>query len=251
MNFKYLYINYLCILTTENGLNICVSIQQSAPKSYRGIIFDMDGTLTRTNQLIFDSFNFLIDKYLGRKFSNDEIIALFGPPEDVAIRKLVDSEKFDEAMNEFYSYYKEHHNEKAELYDGITDILDLLYNAHIQLGLFTGKGSTSTEITLDKFGLRKYFSSIVTGHDVVRHKPSGEGISKALNELQLSVDEALMVGDAVADVKASREAGVDIAAVLWDSYGYDTVIRLDTNYRFTSVDEFRSWIDHMLSVNNS
>ncbi len=215
---------------------------QTENKSYRGIIFDMDGTLTRTNQLIFDTFNHVLEKYLGRKFSNKEITATFGPPEDVAIQNLVDESDFDSAMTDFYNYYRYHHNKKARLYDGISEILDTLYNENIILGLFTGKGRTSAEITLEKFNLKKYFSSVVTGHDVDRHKPSGEGITRALQEMKVSPADALMVGDSVADVKASREAGIDIATVLWDSYTYEQVIQLETKYRFLSIEDFRRWI---------
>ncbi len=48
------------------------------------IIFDMDGTLTRTNQLIFDTFNYIAGKYEGRRYSEQEITAMFGPPEEGA-----------------------------------------------------------------------------------------------------------------------------------------------------------------------
>ena len=51
-------------------------------KLFDGFIFDIDGTLTSTNQLIFDSFNFIAKKYLDKTFTDEEIIAMFGPPED-------------------------------------------------------------------------------------------------------------------------------------------------------------------------
>jgi len=51
-------------------------------KKFEGIIFDIDGTLTSTNELIFASFNHVATKYLNKKLTNEEIISLFGPPED-------------------------------------------------------------------------------------------------------------------------------------------------------------------------
>ncbi len=223
-----------------------VSVNQSVKKSYRGIIFDMDGTLTRTNQLIFDTFNYITEKYINRTLSPDEITGMFGPPEDSAVQQLVDESVYKSAMEDFYNYYSQNHNEKAELYDGIREVLNKLIDANIVLGLFTGKGRISTEITLEKFELNKYFSVVVTGHDVTQHKPSGEGIERALKQMSVSAKDALMIGDSVADVRASREAGVDIAAVLWDSYTYDKMIKLDTHYRFLSIDEFHRWIDELV-----
>jgi phosphoglycolate phosphatase-like HAD superfamily hydrolase len=54
-----------------------------------------------------------------------------------------------------------------------------------------------------------------------------------------------MVGDAVADITASRECGVRIAAVVWDSYSKESVMVAATDYLFHSVQEFRSWLEQM------
>ncbi len=56
-------------------------------KLFDGFIFDIDGTLTSTNQLIFDSFNFIAKKFLNKTFTDDEIIGLFGPTEGQIIEK--------------------------------------------------------------------------------------------------------------------------------------------------------------------
>jgi len=55
-------------------------------KKFEGIIFDIDGTLTSTNELIFASFNHVASKYLNKKLTNEEIISLFGPPEDTILK---------------------------------------------------------------------------------------------------------------------------------------------------------------------
>ena len=70
---------------------------------FKGIIFDVDGTLTFTNQLIFDSFNHITKKYLGRSYTDDEIIALFGPTEDVILREMC-KEEYESARKEYYAY---------------------------------------------------------------------------------------------------------------------------------------------------
>ena len=64
------------------------------------VIFDMDGTLTRTNQLIFASFNHVAEKYLGIRLSPEEIIALFGPPEEGGLSRLLGSAHAPDAMDE-------------------------------------------------------------------------------------------------------------------------------------------------------
>lgn len=202
----------------------------------------MDGTLTQTNRLIFDSFNYIALKYEGKKYSEPEITAMFGPPEEGALVNIVGREKIGQAMKEYLEFYSANHNALAQLFPGIKDVVIDLKKRGVHVALFTGKGIDTTSITLDKFGLTPYFDYVVTGSDVVNHKPSAEGIHKIIQYFRLQPDEVLMVGDAVADVKASREAGAKIAAVLWDSYGKEKVLQMKTDYVFHDVREFSEWL---------
>ncbi len=206
------------------------------------VIFDMDGTLTQTNRLIFDSFNYIALKYEGKRYSEPEITAMFGPPEEGALINIVGRERIGVAMKEYLEFYSAHHNELARLYPGIKEVVIELKKKGAHVALFTGKGVDTTSITLDKFGLTPYFDYVVTGSDVTNHKPSAEGIRKILNHFGLQPEDVLMVGDAVPDVKASHEAGVRIAAVLWDSYGKDKVLQMKTDFVFHDVKEFSDWL---------
>ncbi|MCX6133464.1 MAG: HAD-IA family hydrolase [Ignavibacteriales bacterium] len=206
------------------------------------VIFDMDGTLTQTNRLIFDSFNYMAMKYQGKKYSEPEITAMFGPPEEGALVNIVGHENIRQAMKEYLEFYSANHNTLARLYPGIKDVVADLKTRNVHVALFTGKGIDTTTITMDKFGLTPYFDYVVTGSDVVNHKPSADGIRKIMHHFRLQPDEVLMVGDAVPDVRASHEAGVRIAAVLWDSYGKEKVLQMKTDYVFHDVKEFAEWL---------
>lgn len=210
--------------------------------SLKCVIFDMDGTLTQTNRLIFDSFNYIALKYEGKRYSEPEITAMFGPPEEGALINIVGRERIGEAMKDYLQFYIAHHNELARLYPGIKEIVVHLKKRGVHVALFTGKGIDTTSITMDKFGLTPYFDYVVTGSDVTNHKPSAEGIRKIIDHFGLQPDEVLMVGDAVPDVKASHEAGVKIAAVLWDAYGKEKVLQMKTDFVFHDVKEFSEWL---------
>lgn len=210
--------------------------------SLKCVIFDMDGTLTQTNQLIFDSFNAIALRYQGRTYAPLEIAAMFGPPEEGALLGIVREEQLEKAMEDYLHFYRSRHNELARLYPGILDLLIWLKAHGVNLALFTGKGIHTTTITMEMFGLKPYFDLVVTGNDVVNHKPSAEGIRKILAHFELNADEVLMVGDSPGDVKASHEAGVSIAAVLWDSYSKEKVLQMKIDYVFHDVAEFSSWL---------
>jgi HAD superfamily hydrolase (TIGR01549 family) len=207
---------------------------------FRGIIFDIDGTLTSTNELIFKSFNHIAEKYLGKIFTDEEIISLFGPTEDVIIKEWC-KDDFMSAKSDYYNYYKANHN-LASLYPGIKDLLIFLKKKEILLGIFTGKGRQASLITLNELKIINYFDLIITGDDVTNHKPSSEGIMKFVNEYNIKKEEVLMIGDSVADIRASKEAGIHIASALWDSYAAEKVKTLESDYYFNSIAELKKFL---------
>jgi pyrophosphatase PpaX len=217
--------------------------KEESVKHLKCIVFDMDGTLTQTNQLIYDSFNYIAQKYQGKTYSVPEITAMFGPPEEGALLTMVSPEQIDEVMKEYLSYYRAHHTELAQIYPGIENILKFLKESGKILALFTGKGTHTATITMQEFHIEKYFDYVVTGNDVVKHKPSSEGLLKIMERFSLKPDELLMVGDGVSDVKAAHEAGVKIAAVVWDSYGKEKVLQMKTDFVFNDTTEFQEWLN--------
>ena len=211
-------------------------------RSFRCVVFDMDGTLTNTNALIFHSFNHLAEEYLGKHLTPEEIIAFFGPPEEGAVEKMLGADFLPEAMKKYYAFYSDKHDEFASLHEGMREVLEFLKQHGIARGLFTGKGRQATEISLEKFGIADLFDAVITGDDVAEYKPSGDGLRRIMQRLAVRPEETLMVGDAVGDIVAARDAGVAIASVLWDSYGKRDVLKMDSDFLFDTVPHFREWI---------
>jgi len=207
---------------------------------FDGFIFDIDGTLTSTNELIFASFRQIAKKYLNKTFTDEEIHSLFGPTEDVILKEWC-GKRYEEAKEEYYNFYSDNHH-IANVHEGMIEILDHLKSKNFPLGIFTGKGRRASLITLQKIGAEKYFDLIVTGDDVVNHKPSAEGILKFVNHFGLNKEKVLMIGDSVSDVKASKEAGVKIASVLWDSHREEKVKSMNSDYYFNTVEELREFL---------
>jgi pyrophosphatase PpaX len=205
------------------------------------VIFDVDGTLTRTNELIFASFNHVAEKYLGRRFAPEEIIALFGPPEEGAVVKVFGPETVDEVMEELLRFYASRHRELASLHAGIEEILSFLKGRGIPLAVFTGKGRKTTSITLDVLQVSGYFDMIVSGNDVRCHKPHPEGILRVLERFGATPASALMVGDSLSDIQAARAAGVPIASVLWDCYHPEAVRKANGDLIFERVEDLLAW----------
>jgi len=213
------------------------------PLAVGGVLFDIDGTLTRTNELIFATFNFIAEKYCGRTYEPREIIALFGPPEEGALVPIVGKDRLGAAMDDLCEYYRHNHNAMASLHAGMDDVLAFLKTKGIPLGIFTGKGRRTAMITLEALGIDGYFDMIVSGNDVVRHKPDPEGIRKFIDAYGLSPSGVLMVGDALGDITASKAAGASSVAVLWDSYDSARVARAGADAVFYEVSGFLRWLE--------
>lgn len=205
------------------------------------VIFDMDGTLTRTNELIFASFNHIARKYLDTTFTPREIVKFFGPPEEGALRQILGEELVPAAMEDLCAFYEMHHDAMASLHAGVREVLAFLGGHGVKQAVFTGKGSRTTAITLDALKIAQFFDLVVSGNDVVNHKPHPEGIARVLTTLEIEPGEALMVGDGMSDVTSSRAAGVRIAAALWDCYDRERVLASGADFVFDTVQDMHEW----------
>ena len=215
---------------------------------FKGIIFDIDGTLTSTNDLIFASFNFITKKYLGKTFSNEEILKWFGPTEDVILKEFC-GDDYEKAREEYYKFYSDNHF-MADIYPGIKEILDELKANEVLLSIYTGKGKEAATITLKKLNIYKYFDLIITGDEVKEHKPSPEGIEIFLDKFNLKKDEVIMIGDSPSDINAARSAGVKVASVLWDSLSKNKVLKMDSDFVFHTVEELKYFLFSNNSINH-
>jgi pyrophosphatase PpaX len=211
------------------------------------VIFDIDGTLARTNQLIFATFNHVAQLHLGRLFTPQEIIGLFGPPEEGAVEKVFGAAMVPSIMDEMCTYYRARHKEMAAAHEGIVAVLALLRTHGIRLAVFTGKGRRTTMITLDELEMVPFFEHVVTGNDVRCFKPSPEGILRILEAFDISPRETVMVGDSMSDLMAARDAGVTFAAVLWDAYDHQRVVRANPDFAFSTVGDFEAWCRRRLN----
>ncbi len=207
---------------------------------FKGIIFDIDGTLTSTNDLIFASFNFITQKYLGKRFTNEEILKWFGPTEDVILKEFC-GDNYEKAREEYYKFYSDNHY-MADIYPGMKEILEKLKSSGVLLSIFTGKGKAAAAITLKKLDIYKYFDLIITGDEVKEHKPSPEGIEIFLKKFKLKKSEVIMIGDSPSDVKAAHSAGIKVVSVLWDSLSKHHVLQMNSDYVCNTVAELREFL---------
>jgi len=208
---------------------------------YKGIIFDLDGTVADTLLLCINAFRMAIEPLANKQLTDEEIIATFGPSEEGTIMALA-PDNYEEGIAGYLQYYTVLHNHCPAPFDGIPQLLDYLQHHNIALALVTGKGEKSTAISLQQFGITQYFSIIETGspHGPVKAERIA-GVLAAWNELKK--EEVLYIGDAPSDITACRKAGIHIAAVAWAATAdAEKLQQLKPDALFYSVEELFNWI---------
>ncbi|SDH20746.1 pyrophosphatase PpaX [Alteribacillus persepolensis] len=184
------------------------------------VLFDFDGTLVNTNELIIASYQHALEGYVPHPYSREDIISYIGLPLSDSFKQIA-PEQAEELMKRYQKHNFAHHDELIEEYEGVLDTVKRLYEEGYKLGVVTTKRRQSTEKGLQASGLSRYFSSVVTFNDVEHVKPDPEPIVKAMNELQSQPQECVMVGDSQYDILAGKNAGVQTAGVAWTIKGED------------------------------
>lgn len=189
--------------------------------SLRGVLFDLDGTLLDTLELIYRCYVQTIQEcfqHSGDRTTWEQHVGL--PLREVFLATLAqrgqpaDEEVLTDTIRCYRRILLE--NEPAvSTFPGIRDLLETLKLRGMRLAIVTSKHSQSACRHLQSQHLGHYFDVIVAGDHCANNKPHPEPFVKALAELGLDPKHAAMVGDSEHDIFGSRAAGVLSVAACW------------------------------------
>ncbi|SEP91813.1 pyrophosphatase PpaX [Virgibacillus subterraneus] len=192
------------------------------------ILFDLDGTLIDTNELIISSFMHTFEQY-GRELSRREAIEFIGPPLRDTFHQ-VDPDQVEAMVETYREHNLYHHDNYVTAFPNVVETIDQLQKKNFKLGIVTTKMNRTVEMGLKVTGLSNYFETIITLDDVVHAKPHPEPVLKAMQELEASADSTLMVGDNHHDIDAGKNAGVQTAGVAWSLKGKEKLSEYKPTY---------------------
>lgn len=180
------------------------------------LLFDLDGTLVDSNELIIASFHKALSEcFPDRSFSRPEIIPMIGPPLQESFGALNPEKQSVTAMIEIYlKTYRQLEFSYIDIYPHAIEMLDGFKARGFNLAVVTTKFRRSAMPSIRHFGIDRRISTIISLDDVSNHKPHPEPVLKALAAFP-NVDQALMVGDAPSDILAGKNAGVLTCGVSW------------------------------------
>ena len=204
---------------------------------YKVLLFDLDGTLCDTDEMLIQSFFALYKKYRPAKIrTREELIYFSGPP----IKKTLVDEFPDYPFKEIYKAFQETSRELylpyVKAFDKEIETLKKLREAGYLLGVVTNKGAPLTKYSLEVSHIDGLFDVVISADDVNAPKPSPLGIDKAIERLGIEdKGKVLYIGDNDIDYETATNAGTDAMLVTW---GPREIKRVkDAKYAVSSYDE--------------
>ncbi|XXM70865.1 pyrophosphatase PpaX [Lysinibacillus sphaericus] len=193
------------------------------------VLFDLDGTLIDTNDLIISSFLHTLNHYYPGQYAEPDVLPFMGPPLEESFGGL-DPDKAEEMCAHYRTYNHEHHDELVTEFEGVYETVEALYKQGYKLAIVSTKVRDVVLKGLDLMNLRQFFEVVITLDEVEHAKPHPEPIQKALLELGSSPEEAVMVGDNHHDILAGKNAGCLSAGVAWSAKGRDHLMQYEPDF---------------------
>ena len=213
-------------------------------RHYDAYLFDLDGTLVDTAPDLGQALNASLRDAGFPGVTTDQARQWIGFGARHSLTQAIEHHQLaltesatDRLLEGFLNFYAAHVADESTPYDSVIDTLDVLHDAGAKLAVVTNKPARFTEPLLSALSLDRYLDSVISGDTATQPKPAADPILLCLDELNVGIDQALMVGDSPADVGAAKAAGVDVACFL-HGYNHGMDVRaMEPNFVFDQLRE--------------
>ena len=200
-------------------------------KNIKAILFDLDGTVVNTNDLILSSSRHCTQVVLGKTFSDEFYKAEVGKPLDDVIASFSNDVNLQKEM---IRVYREHNvscnDEMVKEFPDMRRVIDSFYNAGFKEGVITSKITSLAKHTLSLFGYDKYFEFVIGANDCKEHKPAPGPVRMGIEKLGLDPSECVYVGDSPYDIQAGKAAGCISVGVLWGMFSKEKLLEQNPDF---------------------
>lgn len=213
-------------------------------KRYNVILFDIDGTIADTDDLLIVSLNTLYDLYRnGQRTPYEKAIYFSGPLIEETLQNEFPHMDQKFMYDEFQRVFQGLYPKMLKGYPGGKEKLCVLKEKGYKLGIVTNKNHESSLYCLEVLGYKDLFDVVVASDDVIHPKPHGEPILKAMALLkEKDLKKVLYVGDNESDYLCAESAHVDSMIVTWGPRKLNKNIK--PRYKIASFNEFVEVIEN-------
>jgi len=210
-------------------------------------LFDFDGTLVDTTEMIHQGMRHATAEVLGREdIPRETLLAHVGQPLPRQM-ELIDAEKAELLLEAYRRHHEENHDALIQEFPNVEKSLSRLRSAGIKVAVVTSKRLVSVEMALENFpDLRNVVDRFVTLEDTTEHKPHPGPLLRGLQLLGgVPKEEAAYVGDSPFDVEAAKAAGLTSVAVGWGAFSEERLREAEPDYL---VPDIEAAVDVLLAL---
>ncbi len=195
------------------------------------ILFDLDGTLINTNDIIVRSFRSTFDRHFPDvTVTNDEIHSFIGPTLQQTFGNYTkDPFLIQDMINSYREFYVEYEVGNFEIYPDVLEVVTDLKNKGYNLGILTSKFKEAAWPSFTHYKLENIFDSFTALDDVEFPKPHRNAVDVALRNFP-NHKKAIMIGDNQGDILAGKNAGIYGAGVAWSFKGSHHLMQVDPDF---------------------
>ena len=185
---------------------------------YELIVFDMDGTILDTLEDLKNSTNHTLRLHHMPERTLGEIRSFVGN----GIRKLIEravvegtsEHKIYEIQGDFMEHYGIHCADSTRPYDGVIDLIRELRNRGYKTAVVSNKADAAVQDLCIQY-FPNLFDLAIGEKPEIAKKPAPDMVNLALDQLQVSRENAVYIGDSDVDVATARNSNLDMIAVDW------------------------------------
>jgi len=187
---------------------------------YKAVLFDLDGTLLDTKEIILRTLKDFYCEYLNTTPPTDEelIKRYIGPPLKVSFAGLIPDYLINAAIDEYRRLNNKYHDDYIKAFQKAQITLKKLKKKNIKTGVVSSKVHSLVKHGLFLTGLLEYIDVIIGVDDCDEHKPAAKPLLKAISHLNVSNKQAIYVGDHPNDIQAAKNAKITSVAVTYSDF---------------------------------
>ena len=187
----------------------------------KACIFDLDGTLTNTLESMTYSVNLTLEEMGLSKITKDQCRLFVGNGARVLIEKSLkaagdtDATRIEEGMEIYGRIFDRNCTYHVTPYEGIPEMLKALKDKGIQLAVLSNKPDRQTVKVVKAIFGEELFDYAQGQKEGIRRKPEPDGVWYLMEQMHVSKEECLYIGDSEVDAATGRNAGLKTIGVLW------------------------------------
>lgn len=193
----------------------------------KSLVFDLDGTLADTSKdLICAANNCFIEKGIGPPLDPeiDKLTAFNGGKAMLRLgysrlQGTVPDVLIEEQYQVLLSYYETSLDKYTELYDNVSETLAELKLQGWLLGVCTNKPENLALKLLESLGILSEFKALTGADTYPFRKPDPRALTRTIEVMGGSNEQAILVGDSTTDLNTGRAAGIPVFLVGFDQQG--------------------------------